>query len=57
MQRTAVAGRWLAVLAVVAAGLATGCSVFHPATASSGMENQIIKGERISAQTRARTIS
>jgi hypothetical protein len=53
MRRTAVAGRWLAALAVVAAGLATGCSVVHPATSTSGMENQIIKGEQVSAETRA----
>ena len=53
IQRTAAAGRWLAALAVVAAGLATGCSVVHPVTSPSGMENQIIKGERVSAQTRA----
>jgi hypothetical protein len=53
MRRTAVAGRWLAALAVVAAGLATGCSVVHPVTSTSGMENQIIKGEQVSAETRA----
>lgn len=42
----------LAVVAVAAAGLTTGCSVTHPATSPSGMENQIINGERVSAATR-----
>jgi extracellular elastinolytic metalloproteinase len=36
MRRTAEAGRWLAALAVVAAGLTTGCSVVHPANSASG---------------------
>ena len=43
----------LLAAAVLTVACTAGCSVFHPSPALSGMEKQIIKGERVSAATRA----